>query len=195
MTFFFCENIEVNWGHVCGHFLESENNLKRFECRDSLAIRGSWQRGLAPCSWLMLVTCWATRRSSAGAEPCPDTAGVSSVLSFLPGSDCPAFSTLAEQFQDTAGNDQNNSCNSWLQCSVSPEEKKKKKKQRGSVFLHRDLNQLLPTLYKNHPFSLFFLSFLSQVCCWCSSALDYFCPLFFLLFTEINCYFSDSVCM
>lgn len=33
---------------------------------------------------------------------------------------------------------------------------KKKKKQRGSVFLHRDLNLLLPTLYKNHPFSLFF---------------------------------------
>lgn len=82
-------------------------------------------------------------------------------------------------------------------CSVlfPQRRKKKKKKQRGSVFLHRDLNLLLPTLYKNHPFSLFFLSFLSQVCCWCSSALDYFCPLFFLLFTEINCYFSDSVCM
>lgn len=55
--FFFCENIEVNGGHVCGHFLESENNLKHFKCHDSLAIRGSWQRGLAPCSWLMLVTC------------------------------------------------------------------------------------------------------------------------------------------
>lgn len=128
--FFFCENIEVNGGHVCGHFLESENNLKHFKCHDSLAIRGSWQRGLAPCSWLMLVTCWATRRSSATAEPCPDTAGVSSVLSLLPGSDCPAFSTLAEQFQDTAGNDQNNSCNSWLQCSISPEKKKKAKRKR-----------------------------------------------------------------
>lgn len=43
-------------------------------------------------------------------------------------------------------------------CSVLFPQKKKKKKQRGSVFLHRDLNLLLPTLYKNHPFSLFFFS-------------------------------------